>query len=249
MPTPLNAGQARGGRTGTAGRGTLRVLASTLPVVIGVVVAVFFLIRLVPGDPARANLGDQASDDAVADLRRELGLDQPLLTQFGDFLWNLLTRADTGDSLFYGISSRELVLSRAGLTLSLVAVAAVLTILIVVPLAILAATRRGSLTDHLVRIVPTVGLSMPIFWIGMLLALLFSHPAATGTGCAASCCPGCRSRSRSPRHSSGRCGRSWSRCSTPTSSPRRAPPACRDAACSACTSCATRPPPPCPCSG
>jgi peptide/nickel transport system permease protein len=196
MPTPLNAGQARGGRTGTAGRGTLRVLASTLPVVIGVVVAVFFLIRLVPGDPARANLGDQASDDAVADLRRELGLDQPLLTQFGDFLWNLLTPADTGDSLFYGISSRELVLSRAGLTLSLVAVAAVLTILIVVPLAILAATRRGSLTDHLVRIVPTVGLSMPIFWIGMLLALLFSHrlgwlpPGGDGDGLRSLLLPG-----------------------------------------------------------
>ena len=175
MPAPPDAGELRAGRSRASGRGTLRVLASTLPVVIGVVVAVFFLIRLVPGDPARAILGDQATDDAVATLRSDLGLDQPLPAQFGDFLGTLVTRADTGESLFYEVSSRELVLGRAGLTLTLVAVAAVLTILIVVPLAILAATRRGSLTDHLVRIVPTIGLSMPIFWIGMLLALLFSH--------------------------------------------------------------------------
>lgn len=174
-PVPQVVGPAAGSGP-AAGRRTRRAstVTSVVPVLIGVVLAVFFLLRLVPGDPARARLGDQATDAAVAELRTQLGLDRPLIVQLGDFLWTLVTRADTGESLFYGVASRDMVLERAPVTLALVAVAAVLTVLVVIPLATLAATRRGSFVDHLVRVIPTIGLAMPIFWIGLLLSLLFA---------------------------------------------------------------------------
>lgn len=158
--------------------GTLRWLRGTVlrvvPVAIGVVVVTFFLLRLVPGDPAQAILGDQATDAAVAALREQLGLNAPLGQQFLDFVLRLLTTGDTGASLIYGESSMGLVLGRAGISLSLVLVAAVFVALIVVPLAVAAATNKDRLIDHVVRVFPAVGLSMPVFWVGLLLVLLFA---------------------------------------------------------------------------
>jgi peptide/nickel transport system permease protein len=145
-----------------------------VPVVIGVVVATFFLLRLVPGDPAEAILGDRATDDAVAALRVQLGLDKPLAQQFFEFAAQVFLHFDTGDSLIYGTSTRDLVMARIGVSLTIVALAVLFSIVIAVPLALLAATHKDGIADHLVRIIPAVGLAMPIFWLGLILIIIFS---------------------------------------------------------------------------
>jgi peptide/nickel transport system permease protein len=143
-------------------------------VVIGVVVATFFLLRLVPGDPAEAILGDRATDDAVAALRVQLGLDKPLAQQFFEFATQVFLHFDTGNSLIYGTSTRDLVMARIGVSLTIVALAVLFSIVIAVPLALLAATHKDGIADHLVRIIPAVGLAMPIFWLGLILIIIFS---------------------------------------------------------------------------
>ncbi|WP_219993178.1 ABC transporter permease [Cryobacterium arcticum] len=151
-----------------------RTAFRVVPVVLGVVLAVFFLLRLVPGDPARMILGERATPASVAALRSQLGLDQPLLAQLGDFAVSVFTRGDTGTSLVYNVSTRELILQRAPVTLQLVALAVLFSVVIAVPLAVVAARQKDKLVDHLVRIIPTVGLGMPTFWVGLLLIILFA---------------------------------------------------------------------------
>nr|WP_272928675.1 ABC transporter permease [Leucobacter luti] len=150
-----------------------RVLARVLPVMLGVVVAVFFLLRMVPGDPAAMILGERATPEAVADLRAKLGLDLPLWQQFTDFMWGLVTRFDTGDSLVTGVSTRELILAKAPVSLGIVVLAVVLAVLIAVPLAVAAALRQDGWIDHVVRVIPAVGMGMPLFWVGLLLIVVF----------------------------------------------------------------------------
>lgn len=151
-----------------------RTAATVLPVMLGVVVAVFFLLRLVPGDPASMILGERATPESIAALRAKLGLDLPLWQQFTDFFWGVLTRFDTGDSLVTGASTRELILQRAPVSLGIVALSVLFAIVIAVPLALAAARRRGGLADQLVRIIPTVGMGMPMFWVGLLLIIVFA---------------------------------------------------------------------------
>lgn len=151
-----------------------RTAANVVPVVIGVVVAVFFLLRLVPGDPARMILGDQATDASVTALRTQLGLDLPIGAQFADFVTTLLTRGDTGDSLFYGVPTRDLIVERVPISLVLIALSVLFTVLIAVPLALAAARHRDGVIDHIVRVIPTITLGMPGFWVGLLLIILFA---------------------------------------------------------------------------
>ncbi|GAB2567764.1 ABC transporter permease [Leucobacter ruminantium] len=159
----------------------LRVLAATglllarvVPVMLGVVVAVFFLLRLVPGDPATMILGDQATSRSIADLRGRLGLDQPLWDQFTAFVAQVLTRFDTGDSLVSGASTREMILAKAPVSLGIVGLAVLLAVLIAVPLALAAALRKDGWVDHVIRVLPTIGMGMPLFWIGLLLIIVFA---------------------------------------------------------------------------
>jgi len=151
-----------------------RLLTSTLPVVVGVTLVVFFLLRLLPGDPAQAILGDRATDASVAALRLKLGLNEPLYQQFLDFVGRLVLHGDIGNSLVYQVPVRDLIVARAGISLGLVALATVFTALLAVPLALLAATHKDGWIDHAVRIVPAVGLGMPLFWVGVVLVLFFS---------------------------------------------------------------------------
>lgn len=157
-----------------AARAAGLALARILPVMLGVVVAVFFLLRMVPGDPASMILGERATPEAIAGLRAKLGLDLPLWRQFAGFLGGVVTRFDTGDSLVTGRSTRELILEKAPVSLGIVVFALVLALLIAVPLALAAATRRDGWVDHAVRILPTVGMGMPLFWIGLLLIVAFA---------------------------------------------------------------------------
>lgn len=150
-----------------------RSLLSVVPVVVGVVLCVFFLLRIVPGDPAAMILGERATTASIEALRHHLGLDLPLAQQLSDWLVGVFTRGDVGTSLVTSQPVLGLVGSRAGLTALLVLLSVVFTVLIVVPLALLAATHKDGVLDHLVRIVPTVGMAMPAFWVGLILILLF----------------------------------------------------------------------------
>ncbi|MFT4231999.1 MAG: ABC transporter permease, partial [Leucobacter sp.] len=151
-----------------------RIAARVVPVMLGVVVAVFFLLRMVPGDPAAMILGERATPASIAELRGRLGLDQPLWRQFTDFLWQLVTRFDTGDSLVTGQPTRELILAKAPVSLGIVVFAVLLAVCIAVPLALAAALRKDGWVDHAVRVLPTIGMGMPLFWIGLLLIIVFA---------------------------------------------------------------------------
>ena len=150
----------------------VRRLVATVPVLFGISLIVFFMIHLVPGDPAKTLLGIRATDEAVAALQKSFGLDKPLWEQYLDFMGRL-AHGDLGRSFFYNVDASELVSGRLPATLWLVVSATVLALLISVPLAVLAASRRGSALDQAIRAVPLVGLGMPAFWVGIMLVLVF----------------------------------------------------------------------------
>jgi peptide/nickel transport system permease protein len=151
----------------------LRRLVSLLPVLFGISFIVFFMIHLVPGDPARTLLGVHATPEGIAALHEEFGLDEPLWKQYLNFLGRL-GHFDLGQSFYYSGKVSQLVLERLPATLWLLVAATVLALLISVPLAVLAASRRGGWADQVIRAVPLIGLGMPSFWLGIMLILLFS---------------------------------------------------------------------------
>ena len=151
----------------------VRRLLLTIPVLLGVATLVFALIHLVPGDPAQAMLGDGASQEEVGRLRTSLGLDRPLLVQYTDFLGSAL-RGDLGTSFRYNTPVTTQIREKLPNT-ALLAVAAMLAaMLFAIPLGILAAVYRGTAIDHAAMTLALVGISMPNFWLGPLLAILFA---------------------------------------------------------------------------
>lgn len=150
----------------------VRRLLQLIPIALGVTILVFFLIHLVPGDPARTILGNQATPHRIALVRHEFGLDRPLLVQYRKFMGRLV-HGDLGSSLFYSVPAGRLVLQRLPVTLWLIAFGTLLSVLIAVPLAVIAATNRNRLPDQVVRAVPLVGLGFPPFWLGIMLLLVF----------------------------------------------------------------------------
>jgi peptide/nickel transport system permease protein len=144
-----------------------------IPVAVGVTIIVFFMVHLIPGDPAATILGIHATPKAVALLHQQWGLNRPLASQYWLFLDRLL-HGNLGQSIFYGGSVSSLILSHLPPTLWLLTYATLLTVLISVPLAVIAATRRDGVRDHVVRAVPLVGLGMPQFWLGFLLIYVFA---------------------------------------------------------------------------
>ena len=150
----------------------LRRLLQLVPITFGVTILVFFLIHLVPGDPAATILGNQATPARVALLHHQWGLDRPIWVQYGKFMGRVL-HGNLGDSLFYGVSAGHLVLQRLPVTLWLIGFGTLLSVLIAVPLAAIAATKRDRIPDHVVRAVPLVGLGFPPFWVGIVLLLVF----------------------------------------------------------------------------
>ncbi|WHY19504.1 ABC transporter permease [Paenibacillus sp. G2S3] len=149
-------------------------LIKALAVICCVMIAVFFIIRIVPGDPAKMILGEYSTPEALKSMHHTLGLDLPLWEQFIRFVKTLFTQGDTGNSIVMGTSTRELIMQRAPVTLLLIVMACVLAIFVSLLLATVAATHKDKLLDHLIRIFPTITLGMPIFWVGLLLILLFS---------------------------------------------------------------------------
>jgi peptide/nickel transport system permease protein len=150
-----------------------RRIALTLPVLLGVATLVFSLIHLIPGDPAQAMLGEAAPQADVEALRRSLGLDRPLIEQYGAFLWGLL-KGDLGTSLRTGQPVTGQILERMPATFELAAAAMAVAIVVSIPLGIAAAVRRGTAVDHAAMTLALAGVSVPNFWLGPLLAIVFA---------------------------------------------------------------------------
>ena len=150
-----------------------RRIALTLPVLLGVATLVFSLIHLIPGDPAQAILGEAAPQADVEELRRRLGLDRPLLEQYGAFLAGMV-RGDLGTSLRTGLPVTNQILERMPATVELAAAAMFVAICVSIPLGIAAAVRRGTAVDHAAMTLALTGVSVPNFWLGPLLAIVFS---------------------------------------------------------------------------
>ena len=155
------------------GRFLARRLVLTIPVLLGVATLVFSLIHLIPGDPAQAMLGEAAPQADVEELRRRLGLDRPLVEQYGSFLQGLV-RGDLGTSLRTGQPVTEQIVERMPATAELAAAAMLVAIGFSMPLGIIAAVRRGTFVDHAAMTISLAGVSVPNFWLGPLLAIVFA---------------------------------------------------------------------------
>jgi peptide/nickel transport system permease protein len=151
----------------------LRRVLATLPVMAIVALFVFSLLYIAPGDPAVVVAGDQASPADVERIRQSLGLDQPFLVQFGTWLGHIL-RGDLGTSIFTGLPVAAMIAQRIEPTLSLMAITLVLTILVAVPLGVVAAWKAGSLLDRAIMAFAVFGFSLPVFVVGYVLAYVFA---------------------------------------------------------------------------
>jgi ABC-type dipeptide/oligopeptide/nickel transport system permease component len=150
-----------------------RRLVLTIPVLLGVATLVFSLIHLIPGDPAQAMLGETASQQDVEELRRRLGLDRPLLEQYGAFLGGVV-RGDLGTSLRTSEPVTRMIVERMPATFELAMAAMVVAIVVSIPLGIAAAVWRGTVIDHAATTAALIGISIPNFWLGPLLAIVFA---------------------------------------------------------------------------
>jgi len=146
-------------------------LLQAVPVVFGVTVVAFFILRLIPGDPTSVMLGAHWTPQRAAELRHNLGLDRSIAEQYRLFIQNLF-KLDLGDSIYYRRSVSALIADRLPVTLWLAVYSTVLAIVISVPLATLSALRRNGVVDQTTRVTFLVIFAMPPFWVGLILILL-----------------------------------------------------------------------------
>lgn len=151
-----------------------RRLLTLIPLLFLVAVIAFGLVRMTPGDPAAVVAGPDATPEQVARIRTAMGLDQPLPIQFVDWTKRVFLHADFGDSLVLGQPVMKVILQRAQPTLLLAIMGAIFTMLLGVPTGIFAAVRHNSWVDRVLMSGAIIGLSIPNFWLGLLLVLTFS---------------------------------------------------------------------------
>lgn len=152
---------------------TGRRLLGLIPVLLGISLLVFLFLHLIPGDPAVVLLGERANPEQVESLRERLGLNQPLPTQYVLFLRDLLS-GDLGTSIFNLLPIRDQLANRWPATFELALSAMLIAVILGIPLGILAAVRKNSLWDNASTIFSLIGVSMPVFWLGLLLIYLFA---------------------------------------------------------------------------
>ncbi|REJ37872.1 MAG: peptide ABC transporter [Bacillota bacterium] len=151
----------------------IRRLLLAIPILLLVSIMSFLLIHLIPGDPALVILGPEAPPDAVEAMRRRLGLDRPLPVQYAAWLGNVL-RGDLGNSLVNNMPVTKILMDRLPATVHLTVGAFLVAVLVAVPVGVVSAVRRASLPDYLGTLFALTGLSVPNFWLGILLILYFS---------------------------------------------------------------------------
>ncbi|MEX2534602.1 MAG: ABC transporter permease [Trueperaceae bacterium] len=150
----------------------LRRLVQAIPVIILASIPIFMILHAAPGDPALMLAGEDASDAQIEAVRRNLGLDRPLVEQYVTWLRDLVT-GDLGRSFISGLPVSRLIIQRLPATIELAVTAMILSVLISVPLGAWAAVSRGKTVDRLITVGTTFGIAVPNFWIAILLVLLF----------------------------------------------------------------------------
>jgi dipeptide transport system permease protein len=153
---------------------TLKRLATAIPSLIGVVIVTFLLTRALPGDPAAYFAGAAATPQAIEEVRKSLGLDQPLPVQFVRYVADL-AQGDLGTSLTTGQRVATDIASRLPASAELTLLGLVLSVAIAVPLGVFAALKPGSLVDHACRVIATAGVSLPVFFTGLILVYVFYY--------------------------------------------------------------------------
>lgn len=151
----------------------LRRLLSAVPVLLGVSILIFAFIHMIPGDPAIAMLGERATDENVARVRASLGLDKPLWEQYGIYMGKVL-RGDLGQSILRRDKISVELMKRFPATVELTLAAMVLALLFGIPAGVFSAVKRNSWFDNGTMLVSLIGVSMPIFWLGLMMQSLFS---------------------------------------------------------------------------
>ncbi len=148
-------------------------LIMLIPVLIGVTLLVFLILQLAPGDPAKVILGEQATPEQIQELRESLGLNDPVLVQYANYIIKLV-QGDMGESYKTRGPVSDEVFNRFPNTIKLTACAMLLAVVVAVPLGVVAAVKQNTLFDSISMVIALIGVSMPIFWLGLLLILLFS---------------------------------------------------------------------------
>ena len=151
----------------------IRRILYAIPVVFGILLVTFIMARSIPGEPCTAMLGEKATVETCERFNRVNGLDKPIIVQFGIYMRDMLS-GDFGDSIRYSRPVTKILLERLPTTIELGLVALILAMLVGIPAGIIAAVRRNSLTDVGVMIAANTGVSMPVYWLGLLLAYLFA---------------------------------------------------------------------------
>jgi peptide/nickel transport system permease protein len=151
----------------------LKRVVQLIPVILGVTLLVFLIMKMSSGDPARLILGELATQQQVDALRDEMGLNDPVLVQYGRYIWSCL-QGDFGTSYIKSRSVTSEVLSRFPNTMKLAVVSLILTVIFSVPLGIWAAIKQNSPIDSGIMVFSLLGISMPVFWLGLLLMIFFS---------------------------------------------------------------------------
>jgi peptide/nickel transport system permease protein len=144
-----------------------------IPVLVGIIVVVFFLVRAIPGDPCTAILGEQATQEACARFNEANGLDDPIWVQLGIYMKNVAT-LNLGESIRFSIPVNQLLIERLPLTIELAMSALTIAIIVGVPLGIAAARRHNTVVDTGTMAFANIGVSMPVFWLGLMLAYVFA---------------------------------------------------------------------------
>lgn len=150
-----------------------RRILFAIPVLVGIVVVVFFLIRAIPGDPCTAILGEQATEEGCARFDEANGLNEPILVQLGIYMKNVAT-LNLGDSIRFSRPVNQLLVERLPLTIELALSALMIAVVVGVPLGVIAARKHNTAIDSGTMAFANVGVSMPVFWLGLMLAYVFA---------------------------------------------------------------------------
>ena len=151
----------------------LKRLVALIPVLIGVTLLVFFILDLAPGDPAKVILGETASPEAIEALREEMGLNDPFFVRYGRYMWDLV-RGDLGTSYKTSTSVSSEIWARLPNTATLSIAATIFSVILALPLGVVAAVKQNSVFDGVSMFISLLGISMPVFWMGLLLIMQFS---------------------------------------------------------------------------
>ncbi len=148
-------------------------LLAMIPVILGVTLIVYLIMSLAPGDPARTILGELATEEQVNELREEMGLNDPIIVQYFRYIWNLL-HGDLGRSYQSRIDVSTEIFSRFPNTIKLALAASLFSVILALPLGIIAAVKQNTFFDSFSMFVAIIGISCPTFWFGLILILVFA---------------------------------------------------------------------------